>query len=87
VTIRPDRARCTACGATHVMLDAGLLPRRAYTTELIGQALVAAARENGHRPIASSLALHPHVALREFHVDMVICGRSTVSWTQLRRSG
>jgi hypothetical protein len=30
LTIRPDRALCTGCGATHVVLDAGLLPRRAY---------------------------------------------------------
>ena len=28
MAIRPDRALCTGCGATHVVLDAGLLPRR-----------------------------------------------------------
>ena len=57
LTIRPDRARCTSCGATHVVLDAGLLPRRAYAVGLIGQALVAAARGHGHRPIARDLAV------------------------------
>ena len=31
LTMCPDRALCTGCGATHVVLDAGLLPRRAYT--------------------------------------------------------
>jgi len=53
--IRPDRARCTGCSVTHVVLDAGLLPRRAYTADLIGQALVTAARGHGHRPIARDL--------------------------------
>jgi hypothetical protein len=57
VTVLPDRALCTGCGATHVVLDAGLLPRRAYAAGLIGQALVASARGHGHRPIASGLAV------------------------------
>jgi len=26
VTVRPDRALCTGCKASHVVLDAGLLP-------------------------------------------------------------
>jgi transposase-like protein len=55
LTVRPDRARCTGCDATHVVLDAGLLPRRAYAAGLIGQALIAAARGRGHRPIAREL--------------------------------
>lgn len=54
---RPDRARCTGCGVTHVVLDAGLLPRRAYAAETAGQALVAAARGHGHRRIARDLAV------------------------------
>ena len=41
LTARPDRALCTGCGTTHVVLDAGLLPRRAYTAGLIGQAVPA----------------------------------------------
>ena len=52
LTVRPDRARCTGCDVTHVVLHAGLLPRRAYAAGLIGQALVAAARGRGHRLIA-----------------------------------
>jgi len=63
VTVRPDRARCTGCGATHVVLDAGLLPRRAHTAALIGQALVTAARGDGHRRIATRLAV-PHGTVR-----------------------
>jgi transposase-like protein len=55
LTVRPDRARCTGCDVTHVVLDAGLLPRRAYSAGLIGQALIAAAHGRGHRPIAREL--------------------------------
>jgi hypothetical protein len=55
VTIRPDRGLCTGCTATHVVLGAGLLPRRAYTAGLIGQALVVAAGGSGHRRIALDL--------------------------------
>ena len=57
VTVRPDRALCPGCEVTHVVLDAGLLPRRAYAAGLIGQALVAAALGSGHRRIASDLAV------------------------------
>ena len=57
VTVRPDRASCPGCEVTHVVLDAGLLPRRAYAAGLIGQALVAAALGSGHRRIARDLAV------------------------------
>jgi hypothetical protein len=57
LTVRPDRAMCTGCGATHVVLDAVLLPRRAYAAGLIGQALVASALGHGHRRIAVGLAV------------------------------
>ncbi len=57
VTVRPDRAWCPGCEVTHVVLDAGLLPRRAYAAGLIGQALVAAALGSGHRRIARDLAV------------------------------
>src|SRR5260370_33528887 len=57
VTVRPDRASCPGCDVTHVVLDAGLLPRRAYAAGLIGQALVAAALGSGHRRIARVLAV------------------------------
>ena len=55
--MRPDRALCPGCEVTHVVLDAGLIPRRAYAGGLIGQALVAAARGSGHRRIARDLAV------------------------------
>ena len=57
VRVRPDRAFCTGCDVTHVVLDAGLLPRRAYAAGLIGQVLVAAALGSGHRRIARELAV------------------------------
>ena len=63
LTVRPDRARCTGCRVTHVVLDAGLLPRRAYSAALVGQALVTAARGRGHRLIAGQLAV-PHSTVR-----------------------
>ena len=59
----PDRARCTGCRITHVVLDAGMLPRRAYAAGLIGQVLVAAARGRGHRLIARDLDI-PHGTVR-----------------------
>jgi hypothetical protein len=57
VTVRPDRASCPGCKVTHVVLDARLLPRRAYAAGLIGQALVAAALGSGHQRIARDLTV------------------------------
>lgn len=62
LTVRPESARCTGCQGTHVMLD-GLLPRRACSAVLVGQALVAVARRRGHRLIADQLAV-PHGTVR-----------------------
>ncbi len=55
VMVRPRRARCFSCTATHVLLPAGLVLRRADTTEVIGTALAAKARGDGHRTIAAQL--------------------------------
>lgn len=55
VTVRPRRARCFSCAATHVLLPAGLVLRRADTVEVIGTALAAKARGDGHRTIAARL--------------------------------
>lgn len=57
LTSRPDRARCTGCRATHVVLDAGLLAHRGYSVGVVGQALLAAAAGSGHRPIAARLVV------------------------------
>jgi len=45
--LRPDRVRCRVCGVTHVLLPAWCLPRRAYSTDVIGTALLAAAQGAG----------------------------------------
>jgi hypothetical protein len=55
--VRPRRARCRVCAVTHVLLPAVLLERRAYTIDVIGPALLAAARGHGHRPIAARLGV------------------------------
>lgn len=54
---RPRRTRCRDCGATHVLLPAGVLLDRAYSASVIGQALTAAARGWGHRRIAAALGV------------------------------
>src|SRR6266571_6532954 len=48
----PRRSRCRQCGATHVLLPAWCLLRRADAAAVIGAALEAAAGGVGHRKIA-----------------------------------
>lgn len=55
VALRPRRARCRTCRATHVLLPAVVAPRRADTTAVIGAALQASARGIGYRRIAAGL--------------------------------
>lgn len=50
--VRPRRARCGSCRATHVLLAVSCLWRRADAVEVIGAALAAKATGRGHRPIA-----------------------------------
>lgn len=57
VTLTPDRGRCNACRATHVVLPAWYVPRRGYTIEVIGQVLLAGAAKTPARAIAERLAL------------------------------
>jgi Domain of unknown function (DUF6431) len=51
----PRRARCRECRATHVLLPAWCLARRADAGEVIGLALEAGAAGAGHRVIAGWL--------------------------------
>jgi hypothetical protein len=51
--VRPDRGRCTGCGATQVLLPAACLPRRAYTADVIGAVLLDVERG---RPVARAAA-------------------------------
>lgn len=50
--VRPRRARCSDCRATHVLLPESVLARRADCVAVIGAALVARAEGSGHRRIA-----------------------------------
>jgi hypothetical protein len=54
VAVRPRRARCGSCGATHVLLPAWLLARRCDGTLVIGDMLARAARGQGFRGIAAA---------------------------------
>ena len=55
VVLVPRRSRCRECGATHVLLPAWCLSRRADEGAVIGSALQAAAAGAGHRVIAAGL--------------------------------
>ena len=55
LVVRPRRVRCAGCRATHVLLPASCLPRRADATAVIGAALLAKMSGHGHRRIAADL--------------------------------
>jgi hypothetical protein len=55
VVLVPRRSRCRGCGATHVLLPAWCLARRADAAGVIGLALEAKAAGAGHRVIAERL--------------------------------
>jgi transposase-like protein len=57
VSLQPQRARCTACRATHVVLPAAVLPHRSDIIEVISAALLHNALGAGHRTIADRLGL------------------------------
>src|SRR6476646_12186309 len=51
VTVTPRRASCRDCSATQILLPTELVPRRADSTEAIGNALAAKACGAGYRAI------------------------------------
>jgi len=55
VVLVPRRSRCRKCGATHVLLPAWCLARRADAAQVVGLALEAKAAGAGHRAIARRL--------------------------------
>lgn len=55
VRLRPRRARCATCDATHVLLPGWCLPRLGDSAETVGAALVAKAAGHGWRTIAARL--------------------------------
>jgi Domain of unknown function (DUF6431)/Homeodomain-like domain len=59
VWLRPRRVRCASCRVTHVLLPALAPPHRAYTIDLVGQALLASACGHSHRAIGADLGVPP----------------------------
>ncbi len=57
--VRPRRACCSKCDATHVLAPSWSVPRRRDGAEVIGEALRLAARGEGHRQIARRLDRPP----------------------------
>ena len=55
--VRPRRARCRSCLATHVLLPVVALVRRRDAVEVIGVALAAKQRGVGHRRIAARVGV------------------------------
>jgi hypothetical protein len=55
--LQPRRARCRACGATHVLLPAVVLLRRAHTAAVIGRALVLTAAGVAQRRVAARVGV------------------------------
>src|SRR5512144_2112197 len=58
-SVRPRRALCRGCDATHVLSPSWSVPRRRDGAEVIGEALRQAAFGDGHRPIARRLDRPP----------------------------
>jgi hypothetical protein len=54
---RPRRSRCGSCRATHVLLPAALLVRRAYSATVIGAVLAACAAGRAQRRVARQAGL------------------------------
>jgi len=83
-TVRPRRAYCQRCEATHVLLPAWAVPRRRDGAEVIGEALLAKAQGLGHRRIAARLARPPATVrgwLRAFARRAEIVATSARRWT------
>jgi hypothetical protein len=58
-SLRPRRACCDACRATHVLCPSWSVPRRRDGAEVIGEGLRLAAAGVGHRRIAARLGRAP----------------------------
>jgi hypothetical protein len=63
--VQPRRARCSACGTTHVLLPDWMLLRRAYAAPVIWSALTSYAGGVGYRRIAVRLRL-PETTVRDW---------------------
>jgi len=71
-SLRPRRARCRGCAGTHVLLPDLVLLRRRDEVAVIGVAIEAKVRGEGHRPIADRLGVPRDTVrgwLRRFGAD------------------
>lgn len=82
--LRPRRGRCTGCRATHVLLPDSCLARRLDGVEVIGEALLAGARE-GYRPVAGRLGLPVETVrdwMRRFRARAGVIAAHFVRWAR-----
>jgi len=63
--LRPRRSRCAGCAVTHVLMPVVCLLRRVDAVAVIGDALLAKATGQGHRPIAARLG-RPATTVRDW---------------------
>jgi hypothetical protein len=80
---RPRRAACSSCSLTHILLPAGLVPRRRDSVGVIGAALAAAASGQGHRKIAVELDRPASTVrgwLRRFRLNAEDLRQRAMSW-------
>jgi hypothetical protein len=83
VAVRPRRARCAACGATHVLLPAWLLSRRCDGTAVIGDMLARAARGQGFRSIAAASGVPEDTVRDRLRRFRSLAGRVREHFTRL----
>ncbi len=55
--VRPRRARCSSCGATHVLLPLTLLSRRGWAAAVVWSAVVLRGSGAGHRSAAAAVGV------------------------------
>ena len=80
---RPRRSICRACAVTHVLVPEDTLLRRRDGVEVVGAALVAKARGQGHRKIAAHLGRVASTVrgwLRRFAVRAVAIRDHFTAW-------
>lgn len=80
---RLRRSICRACGATHVLVPEDMLVRRRDGVEVVGAALTAKARGDGHRRIAGDLGRPASTVrgwLRRFAVIAVALREHFTRW-------
>lgn len=83
VSVRPRRARCGSCRATHVLLPAWVLARRCDGTAVIGDMLARAARGQGFRSIAAASGVPEDTVRGRLRRFRALAGRVREFFTRL----